>query len=88
MKISDYIVLGSRNIWRSKVRSFLTIFAVVIGAVSVIIMLSLVIGARNVFTSQIENMGGLTLISISPNPDMESSGSLLDTNQNGDTTIK
>ncbi len=48
MKIGDYLALGFKNIWRRKSRSFLTILAVVIGAISMAIMLSLVMatGAR------------------------------------------
>jgi ABC-type antimicrobial peptide transport system permease subunit len=81
MRFLDYLVLGFRNIWRRKSRSFLTIFAVVIGAISMVIMLSLVLGAKQVATSQLESINGLTLISVSPNPEIQSSGNLLNPDQ-------
>ncbi len=40
MRLVDYLTLAVRNISRSKLRSALTIFAVVIGATSVTIMLT------------------------------------------------
>ena len=45
MRFIDYFLIALRNIWRAKLRSALTIFAVVIGAMSVTIMLALVTGA-------------------------------------------
>jgi len=86
MNITDYIALGFRNIWRRKSRSFLTILAVVIGAVSMIIMLSLVLGAKQVATQQLESIDGLTLISVSSNPEIQSSGNLLSSDSSGDDT--
>ncbi|MBU6389831.1 ABC transporter permease [Patescibacteria group bacterium] len=65
MKFFDYIRVAFQNLIRQKARTFLTVIAVVIGAVSVVIMLSLVLGARSVFVRQLESIGGLTLVSIS-----------------------
>ena len=84
MRFIDYITMGFKNIWRRKSRSFLTIFAVVIGAISIIIMLSLVLGAKQVATRQLESIDGLTLISVSANPEITQSGNLLNTDSNGD----
>lgn len=67
MRFLDYIFVALKNLWRQKSRTFLTVSAVVIGAVSVILMLSLVIGARQVFVKQIESIGGLSLISVTGN---------------------
>jgi putative ABC transport system permease protein len=78
MKLLDYIGFGIKNLWRRKSRTFLTIFAVVIGAISVTIMLSLVLGAQRIATEQIESIGGLTLISVSPNSDVDN-GNLIST---------
>lgn len=88
MRFSDYITLGLKNTWRRKSRSFLTIFAVVIGAISIIIMLSLVFGAQKVATKQLESIDGLTLISVSASPEVQQGGSLLNPNQNFDETSK
>jgi putative ABC transport system permease protein len=79
MRLIDYIILGLKNLWRRKSRTILTILAVVIGAISVIIMLSLVIGAKTIATQQLESINGFTLISVSANPELEPSGNLLNT---------
>jgi|GEM_PF-289481 len=86
MNITDYVALGFRNIWRRKSRSFLTILAVVIGAISIIIMLSLVLGAKQVATQQLESIDGLTLVSVSANPEMQTNGNLINTDSSGDET--
>jgi putative ABC transport system permease protein len=70
MKFSDYIRLAFRNIRRQKLRSALTIFAVVIGATSVTIMLSLVTGAKGFFKSQVESSGLLEQVAVSSKQDI------------------
>ncbi len=58
--------MAFRNIWRSKLRSALTIFAVVIGATSVTIMLTLVFSIKGFFTQQFEANGTLQQVAVSP----------------------
>ncbi len=70
MHFSDYIALAVRNIWRAKLRSALTIFAVVIGATSVTIMLALVTGAKSFFLDQVQANGTLQQVAISPKQDI------------------
>ena len=48
MKFTDQFRTGWRNLSRQKLRTTLTIFAIVIGAVSVTVMLSLEIGRAHV----------------------------------------
>ncbi len=72
MKFSDYIRLAFRSIRRQKLRSALTIFAVVIGAASVTIMLALVTGAKGFFLSQVEGSGILQQVAISQKSDISS----------------
>ena len=72
MKLSDYLRLAFRNIRRQKLRSALTIFAVVIGATSVTIMLALVTGAKGFFLSQVEANGTLQQVAISAKSDITS----------------
>lgn len=72
MKFSDYIRLTFRSIRRQKLRSALTIFAVVIGAASVTIMLALVTGAKGFFLSQVESSGILQQVAISQKSDIMS----------------
>ncbi len=70
MRFSDYMRLAFRNIRRQKLRSVLTIFAVVIGATSVTIMLALVTGAKGFFLNQVEQSGMLQQIAISNKTDI------------------
>ncbi len=70
MKFSDYLRLAFRNIRRQKLRSALTIFAVVIGATSVTIMLALVTGAKGFFLSQVEQSGLLEQVAVSRKADI------------------
>lgn len=57
MKLSDQFRTGWRNLRRQKLRSSLTIFAIVIGAVSVTVMLSLVTSAQSFLTTSFEKTG-------------------------------
>jgi putative ABC transport system permease protein len=70
MRFTDYLRLAFRNIRRQKLRSGLTIFAVVIGAMSVTIMLALVTGAKSFFLTQVESSGMLQQVAISPKSDI------------------
>ena len=74
MHLLDYIRTGFKNLWRQKLRSSLTIVAVVIGAISVIVMVSLVIGAKSVFMQQLEAMGALTQVTVTGSSEVEESG--------------
>ena len=57
MKFSDQFRTGWRNLSRQKLRTSLTIFAIVIGAVSVTVMLSLVTSAKSFLVSSAEKTG-------------------------------
>jgi putative ABC transport system permease protein len=70
MRFDDYLRLAFRNIRRQKLRSALTIFAVVIGATSVTIMLALVTGAKGFFLDQVEANGTLQQVAISAKTDI------------------
>lgn len=67
MRINDLIMMSVRSLWRRKLRTFLTILGVVIGASSIILMLSLGIAMDSNFKEQMQNMQSLTLIEVSPN---------------------
>lgn len=71
MRFIDYIMLALRNIARQKLRSALTIFAVVIGATSVTIMLALVFGAKSFFLAQMNANGMMQQVAISQKADIE-----------------
>src|SRR5438045_2759384 len=70
MRFIDTLRQALRNVTRQKLRSGLTIFAIVIGATSVTIMLALVTGARHFFTSQFEANGALQQVAVSPKSDI------------------
>jgi putative ABC transport system permease protein len=67
VRLFDYISTAFRNLWRQKSRSALTIVAIVIGAMVIILVASLSSSAKAVFRAQLEAMGGLSLITVSPN---------------------
>ncbi|HSX28204.1 MAG TPA: ABC transporter permease [Candidatus Saccharimonadales bacterium] len=70
MRFIDYITMALRNILRQKLRSALTIFAVVIGATSVTIMLALVTGIKDFFYSQFQSTGQLQQVAVTPQADL------------------
>lgn len=70
MRASDYIRLAFGNLWRQKVRSALTIFAIVIGATSVTIMLSLLVGIKGFFLEQFNKNGEVRQIVVTQATDL------------------
>lgn len=70
MRFADYIVLAMRHLWRSKLRSALTIFAVVIGATSITIMLAAVFSLKGFMTKQFEQNGTFQQIAVSQQTDI------------------
>lgn len=71
MRASDLVATALRNLRRQKLRSALTIFAVVIGATSVTIMLALVTGAKSFFLQQFEATGQLQQVVVSQATDLD-----------------
>jgi putative ABC transport system permease protein len=70
MRFADYVALAFRNIRRQKLRSALTIFAIVIGATSVTIMLALVFSLKGFMTKQFEANGTFQQVAVSPQQDI------------------
>lgn len=70
MKLRDQVRTALRNVRRQKVRSFLTILAVVIGAMSVTIMLTLVSSAKGFVTGQYNKSGEIKQILVGRQPDL------------------
>ncbi|OLB73315.1 MAG: hypothetical protein AUI14_26535 [Actinobacteria bacterium 13_2_20CM_2_71_6] len=71
MRVRDLLGTALRNLRRQKLRSSLTIFAVVIGATSVTIMLALVTGAKDFFLQQFESTGQLQQVIVSQATDLD-----------------
>lgn len=74
MRFWDYIAIAFRNIRRQKLRSALTIFAVVIGATSVTIMLAAVFSLKGFMTKQFEANGTFQQVAVSPQSDLKWDG--------------
>lgn len=70
MRFSDYILIAFRNISRQKLRSALTIFAVVIGATSITIMLAAVFSLKGFMTKQLEANGTFQQVLVSQQTDI------------------
>lgn len=70
MRFSDYVRLAFRNIRRQKLRSVLTIFAVVIGSTSITIMLAAVFSLKGFITNQFEANGTFQQVAVSPQTDI------------------
>lgn len=65
MNSIDLIRMGLRNLFRRKVRTFLTILGVIIGTSSIVSMVSLGYGMNESFKNEIEKMGSLNVINVS-----------------------
>lgn len=65
MKTIDLIAVSFRNLWRRKLRTFLTVLGVVIGTSSIVIMLSLGLAMNKNLMDQLGDMGSLNIINVS-----------------------
>lgn len=64
MNSLDLIRMGLKNLWRRKLRTFLTILGVLIGTSSIIVMLSIGFGMQESYMNMLSRMGDLTTINI------------------------
>lgn len=60
----DLIRMGIQNLWRRKLRTFLTVLGVIIGTSSIIVMLSLGFGMSQSFEDDLAQWGSLTTINV------------------------
>ncbi len=67
MKIFDVIRMAFRNLFRSKVRTILTVLGIIIGTTAIIIMLSLGIAINTSYKEQMSRMGDMNVITVYPN---------------------
>jgi putative ABC transport system permease protein len=70
-RLAEVFVFGLRNLWRNKLRSFLTMLGMIFGVGSVIAMLSVGAGARNEILSRIKELGIRNIIVNSIKPPEE-----------------
>lgn len=63
----DLLQMSLTNLLRRKLRTLLTVFGVVVGSASIVVMLSLGLGLKKTSMEQIEKSGGLTTVTVYPN---------------------
>lgn len=65
MKFLDLLAMSTNNLFRRKLRTFLTVLGVIIGTASIVVMISLGIGLNQFTMGQFESYGSLTAINVS-----------------------
>ncbi len=70
MRFPDYLSLSLRSLRRSRVRSLLTIFAIVIGATGITVMLTFVTSVKNLTVASFVKTGQIRQIQVSQSTDM------------------
>ena len=71
MSIKDLISMAVRNLWKRKLRTFLTILGVILGTASIVVMVSIGIGMNESYTKQVSEWGSLQVIDVyAPNGGM------------------
>lgn len=64
MRFIDLLRMSVSNLWRRKLRTFLTVLGVIIGTASIVVMISLGLGLSKATMESIEQSGGLTTITV------------------------
>ncbi len=77
MKVLDIIHDANANLWRSKLRSFLTILAIFVGSFTIILNSAINAGVNDFMDKQIANMGGDGYLEMMPTEAYESVASML-----------
>lgn len=73
MKFPDLLRTAFLNLWRRKLRAFLTVLGMVIGTSSIVVMVSLGVGMRQSMIDSYASMGSLTNITVNNYRYVESS---------------
>ncbi len=64
MKFRDMLRMSGSSLWKRKVRTILTVFGVVIGTASIVVMVSIGLGLTRASMAEVEQYGGLTTITV------------------------
>ena len=64
MRFSDLLRMSLSNLWRRKMRTFLTVLGVIIGTASIVVIVSIGIGQNRSMMMAIEQSGSLTAIEV------------------------
>ena len=68
MKIRDYIELSSANLWKTKLRTFLTTFGVIIGIGALVSMVAFGTGMQKNVTNAFNAMELFNYLTVFPEP--------------------
>lgn len=77
MKTLDIFRDANANLWRSKLRSFLTILAIFVGSFTIILNSAINAGVNNFIDKQIENMGGDGYLEMMPSEAYDTMASMM-----------
>lgn len=66
MTLRDLLGMAFMNLWRRKLRAFLTVLGMVVGTASIVVMVSLGIGINVSYQESLEQAGSLTTITVEP----------------------
>ncbi|MEG0370007.1 MAG: ABC transporter permease, partial [Hungatella sp.] len=66
MKFLDLLLMSVNNLRRRKLRTALTVLGVVIGTASIVVMVSLGIGLKELTVEQMASYGSMTAIQVYP----------------------
>jgi len=66
MTFLDTLSMAFMNLWRRKLRAFMTVLGMVIGTASIVVMVSLGIGINVSYQESLSEAGSLTKITVSP----------------------
>ena len=64
MRFFDMLRTALLNLWRRKLRAFLTVLGMVIGTTSIVVMVSLGVGIRQATIDSYASIGSLTNITV------------------------
>lgn len=74
MKITDILGMALKNLFRRKMRTFLTLLGVLIGTTSIAVMMSIGVGLDKTMEEQMQRYGSLNTITVNPYTYFESDG--------------
>lgn len=80
MSFYDVMAMSFGNLWRRKLRTFLTVLGVLIGTASVVAMISLAVGMKQMMMEEYSSMGSATQIHVRSSGDMMSENGKTDVN--------
>jgi putative ABC transport system permease protein len=91
MKITDILGMALKNMFRRKMRTFLTLLGVLIGTTSIAVMMSIGVGLDRTMEEQMQRYGSLNTITVDPYTFYESEGAYVSqpsTKTLNDKTVK